>query len=1417
MDFKLVLIRIVNSSVTRSHKRLNLFITIFKWLNLLQRRELTITLQCDVKQLTLVPSLQIIVIFCSQVFSRQELESNGALSRHQEWKLATYLDRIRQALAKLTPPVSKPQSQRTSPEAIQFTLDFIAKGSGLIAAQVKNKAQFKVCPTSQQSLDPGEITILIRGPKDTYGMSVIPPVLGKAQLIRKKLLGLQTKPNLTENALPITQGTTYLRNYGKNDMTKTYYMPKSQYDINIETETSIDHAKISYTVNLEGKYEIYITSRGQNIVGSPFTVTAANNVIDIFEKENEWLEHGEEIDIVDVKTDRKVILRIVDFVTEKMLLNENGVLEKISDDDAKLLMSTDELNAKTDLNDRINKAIKTISTKFKSNGFKETARKIVQMNRVCNVMKGLVAQKPKKTKKQNSLEHSNELDAAFSRPRSQQDVPDIVNSTFSDMKVNPFVTEKRDKFIVPKNITVSLYTEKAMPLYEDNIRKSSTDLNNSPLTLRTNDDAADSLTNYSEYQDQTQDNILTGKARTCSNPFLTEMCIQDYAIEKELRSFVNTEYETNNSQHEETEDGPIRIIVDEQKSESPSPVNMNPFSEPDVILERPKTPVLKIITGEVKNRDGSVYIDPETERFTEEILANEFINPFFLHRHQSQNDETLPITDFIIGAPVSLPPLIRATTPEPHMKSLLITSQENTAVLVDDCGIKQDSINKESASIFSTPLPNKIKINEINTEDNHNSPISSTFHSLDTNTANTDNIEIISLPNISEYQENFEIDTQFAMDETVKKDIWDSAYVSIDDNNSSPDSNNNDNQLCEITSKQRFSLSDDNFEISNMGPAEREIWQSCAELQDKPPKQYDEVKISRWEVKRPAFTPILEENDRSMSTGLKDTTRSDTTQTVDTTVAFPELRDKYGKYLTNSDCISTDFKEITISNKFVTDMTKRYEASVDSASELPDVKRHAKELEGKISEVQANVTESVSVSQTLQKYENELPSNQGVLFGDSNKSNIVLEKKQYWDKKIQEIEAMSLEENKCQQKRRRVSARHLRNNDSLTKRRGKQIVKNFLNASDQQTTMVDTQIPIRSSPSSPDSQTSLDEPRPDVKLVDKWKKYWDNKLDTEKDVESTRSSAKSPKNKDMRISQQPKYKNEDTIETCKELFESITPSPVKQELPEEVFKAFETSPKRFFGTSRKQILNKIDTFLGKPSTADESSTEVSGAAHHDIGLVSSRISLFHNISQTEEVAWKGRKCQSMHNIFQRKESKISNISDGNTFVNEDKSIDENDSKLLEVITPNIMNIIETNTFNVSHKDKSSQILNKIKSFKETTKQDEKPIQELALETQKPYVSKVISQNNSDGKVLGKSNPIAILKKSSFSKSEMDIFKKFEPKHEEDDFDKYKSCDELPKINVKNFITLYESVSKTDINQPVIKSNLKKLNGTSSGS
>lgn len=1298
---------------------------------------------------------------------------------------------------------------------------------------------FKIYPTAQQSLDPGEITILIRGPKDTYGMTVLPPMLGKAQLIRQKLLGLQTKANYTENILPITQGATYLRSYGKNDMNKTYYIPKTKYDIDIDADTRADHTKISYVVNIEGRYEISITSRGQSIVGSPFSVTASNNILSILERDNFCLEDGEEIDIVDINTDRKVVLRIVDFVTEKMLLKENGSLEKITEDEAKILMTTDSTEGKPSDIDKINKTTKSVTNeqpqKIKNNKLNNIAKKVILISRVCKIFNDLVVEK----ETSNKIKEKRRI-----RPRSQQDIPDIVNSTFTETNVNPFVlADVRDKYIIPENISVSLKTEKSSD--KEIIKETVPELISAPKINNTSDSFSDqsinkSANNLNTYDIEQEEDILMviTSSSSSSNPFLIDTYERSFETEKNLGTFVTSEYETNNSQNEETPDTPIKIIVDENIT--PSPNHNNPFIDRDVIeLERPKTPVFKIITGDIKDRDDSVYVDPKSELLSEEMLGNEFINPFFIHQHlQTEHiGESLPTTDFIIGAPVSLPPVIRASSPQPNMDFLMITKDnENTATNIPECFDLKDHadkvkvIDEESKSTpeFSTPIHTNLPIPISQKLDNNSGP-SSTFHSLD-----SDNIEIFNLNTSNNQLDPYQLDElQSNRNITPKKEIWDSAYVSIDENNSSPDSNNNDNaQMCETFSKQKFSPSDDmigskRIELVNMGPAERELWQTCNELKDDVHKIPEESRSHKWEIRRPMFTPIIEESDRSISSGMKDIPRVETLQskiaeTDPVSVAFADINEMYHDYYPDSETASTtttneDSKLQSLEVDYIVETNN----VVDSASDMEtDVKRHAKELEGKISEVQINVTESVSVSQPLHDLDILKPgvmnihTNDDTQFGDNKRTNIVLEKKKYWDDRIRQIEAKS-QESTTQQKKRRLSSKHFRQNDSLTKRRGKQIVKNFLSAGDLNETVPTT------SPSNNydeivrheypvETYHSLDAARSDTKLVGKWKKYWDDKLDTEKtETEMACFRAKSPKNNLLASCEQDAKNETDKITDSKVKSSSL---PVKQELPEEVFKAFETSPKRFFGTSRKQILNKIDTFLGKQSTVDELSIDTSGA-NHDSGLVSSRISLFHSISHTEELPWARRKCQSLHDIYQRKDSdkgtEPSSLEEKLNEIVKNKMQRTVESKIERIDDEHTPKSTEQETACVTIKQKRSRIAcdSFNKSFDESTYNNHNT-ETLAKENK--YVQKTVHHINKQYQPINKYKKAAELRRKSFSKSEMDIFNKATTQPEDDGLDKYKSCDELPKINVKSFISLFESVSKTSVDSKSI-GKINKIN------
>ncbi|XP_050349308.1 uncharacterized protein LOC126772778 isoform X2 [Nymphalis io] len=1267
-------------------------------------------------------------------FTRLELEANDSISRHQEWKLINYLEKIRLALSKLTPPTSKTIShttQKASPETTHFTLNYIARGSGLTAAQVNNKVHFKIYPTAQQSLDPGDITILINGPNDTYGMTVVPPILGKAQMIRQNLLGLQSKSKYTDNVLPITQGTAYLRNYGRSDMNKTFYIPKSKHDIEIDTELKPDHARIGYVANIEGKYEVSITSRGQNVVGSPFTVTASNNIIGILERDSFCLEDGEEIDIVDVKSDRKVVLRIVDFVTEKMLLRENGTLEKITEEEAKYLMENDDIEKiNNEPLTRLNESTTNdmVESNFKTKKFYNTANKVLTANRFCNILSDI--------KKQQKSELKNEV--------NKPDVPDIVNSTFNDDQNKLCKQEKRNRVIIPENISVSILTEKSKALAKEtpNLNVHSDSINNNNIFPS------------DPFED---DNMSIDKVQS-SNPFIDDIYNQNYEIEKKLGSFITNEYESNNSQNEETANANIKIFIENENKIS------NEETNPLIDMERPKTPVCRIINREVVKEEDSVHINLERKLSTE-IVLNNLVNPFIDHI-QDQLNEYQEKPDFIIGAPVSLPPMINLNSSTSSVKN------------VTEINKRLHNKNKEDYNC-KNHITDTTTIPAISVETDNSSRKSNCYSSYDSNL--TEDVNITS--NFSPTHSNVSTPIETSRETSPKKDTWDSAYVSIDENNYT------DNIEFNEPLNKKSPLPRDN---SKLKLNERE------QLQNINP---DDDKTYKCETKKSEFMPIIEENEKILSSNMKDNMKVKTAQdNVDdpVTVAFAEINDLYDDYFKTSEVSSvTSTQECQLQNLGIDYTLERNDIHVDSASELKtDVKRQTKILEGKISEVQAAITESLSASQNLHvkinryyKEENNNENSDHVQFGDETFNNIVLEKKKYWDEKIREIEEKS-EEVKSLQCKRRLTSKYLRRNDSLSKRRGRKIVQNFLN------TNQDESYPLKKSV----DQLEDINLQSDFNSIEDKIKCMNNNIEIYNKNESTSCFGKKSSNSKERsvfdAFKQLKVSSVDSVDTNNDNDELKSNLHLKQELSEKVFQAFETSPKRFFGTSRKHILNKIDTFLGYPDNENETK-KINSIINHETGLVSSRISLFHNISKTEELAWSRRKSKSMHNITHQVSETCNNLENKST-TRDTKNFKEKESRKIssscEESNINYFNQADKNIIALKEK-RARMIQNKHnKSFDETMYTPPK-------QTDTSNVKKTIKDINEQNDLLVKS-PTSKLK--SISKSEMDIFNKF-TEVTEDVLEKHKSYEELPKISVKNFISLYEDVSKVSDTSRQIKS------------
>ncbi|CAH3994493.1 unnamed protein product [Pieris brassicae] len=1264
------------------------------------------------------------------MFTRQELDANDSLSKHEEWKLVTFLDKVRLGIAKLSPPSATNKTKPVIPVAkpTQFSLDYIARGSGLTAAQVNNKMFFKIYPTAQQSLDPGDITIQIRGPMKVYGLTTLPPILGKAQMIRQTLLGAQAKPsNYTENALPVIHGTAYLRNYGNNDMKKTYYIPKRNYDINITVENNRDFAKIGYTVPTEGKYEITITSRDVHIVSSPFIVTASKNIVDNLEKDSFNLEDGEEIDIVDVKTDRKVVLRIVDFVTEKMLLKDNGALEKISDDEARNLMELnniettpdDSLNDETKINDNGDNVLPTIT----SEKFYSVANKVLKMNRVCQALQ----------EKNKNKQHQKPI---ISETKAHGAVPDVVNSTFE--KNIPTNLYEREKIIIPESISVSLMMDKPHLTDSDKLISSSQSTN---MENDTNKLYNRNLQSCKILQDLFEDDSQSiDTVQSTNNPFLSDMYDTTFT-EKEFGSFITSEYEANNSQNEECHSFSNPFInfdhTDKDTEEHLGTFSSN-FEEGSI-----QTDLISIGTDDILDHI--------------EIIEHEYTNPFITIENSETTPENTRVTDFIIGAPVSLPSIVGNSIKE---------TKDNEINFHESFNFRKDS---ENVSFLSS---------HESLEQKEDPPVISPFHSL-----GSDAYNFLSQGNLQRSRN------------ISPKDLWDSAYVSIDDSASSTDNNYNHNDRCisETFVKSNYINND---LVDNGGVKSGDTWRS---EQSEENLIHDDFRGLKWEFKRQVFTPIIEENEKSITCGTKDNIFE--TDTVSR--AFAELNEIYDDIFPKPDESSVNEGSVVqnLEDDFI---IEKNDIRVDSASEnLSDVKRLAAELEGSISVVQANDTESVSASRSLDVETKESFKKDKTEFGDAVYSNIVLEKKMYWDEKIRLIEAKNMEEFKLQQKRKRLSAKHFRHNDSLTKRKGKQIIRNFLNSasssSPQSRTLREDEDSIMSTNYSESSSHT-------VKLVEKWKSFWDEKLEDEckeKLQDMSRTSLKSANNSVEIVQDTESPTTFAKIETDikdneTEPENSLTPT--KHELPEEVFKAFETCPKRFFGTSRKHILNKIDSFLGKPSIEHTPKPESSNF-NHETGLVSSRISMFHNISHTEDIPWKRKRpTPKLCNIKSVKINDIRDNSEG-IFETSNQRLCDSDkpcsvfkdgeidtSFTIELSLTDIDNKIVTadvDNSNEMEKKCQSDITETVTADKEGNDVDKENLSTIPHDIQ-----------NKDIVETNERSHVKCRKLKTFSKSEMDLFSKTCSSDGSDNFDKHKSVEDLPKINVKNFITLYEDVSKS---------------------
>lgn len=201
---------------------------------------------------------------------------------------------------------------------MKFCTDYVAKGMGLVATEQFRKSVFFIYPIPKK-YHKEDVIVSIKGPYGTFGHITVPALYHdkfQNQAEYKRAIYMSFKIN---SMSPTTQGTNYLRklsiDYGGN----------VENEIQIRIKVIKNYAQVSYIPKCCGIHEISLVTNGHHLIGSPFAVCVDSPTHKCL-SDYESLSDDESDTIV---ISKKYVEGIVDVVGEKMLLKENGTLEKI--------------------------------------------------------------------------------------------------------------------------------------------------------------------------------------------------------------------------------------------------------------------------------------------------------------------------------------------------------------------------------------------------------------------------------------------------------------------------------------------------------------------------------------------------------------------------------------------------------------------------------------------------------------------------------------------------------------------------------------------------------------------------------------------------------------------------------------------------------------------------------------------------------------------------------------------------------------------------------------------------------------------------------------------------------------------------------------------------------------------------------
>lgn len=877
-------------------------------------------------------SFLVFFLYYFQIFSKEDL-SQTVLTTYQECRLVHYLCCLRDALTRLSPPVSRTGSPILNVQA--YTLDYVARGMGLVTASRNRKASFYLYPTAQQRLEPGEISIQIKGPSDSFGSILIPAIYGKTHIVRNVFFNLGHRQNLKDMQIPIAKSSST-----EFSVSSSHFISKADNDIEVSILIKNDRVKVFYTAREIGQHELSMISKGCHIMGSPFLINVEEERLE----RTESRDFEDEIQTIEPQSDRKIVFRIVDFVTEKMLLTEDGKLEKISNEDANALLQTidsmenvtlkylQHTNSQRALMGPDLIELKESELKSKRH-FNNIVKKVLLMLRICKELKDLA-----KLMKMHDKSPS---------------TPDIVNST-----------RKEDTFVKNAEAMRNIYKNK-------------------PLSFNGAGDISDEL--------------------ECAYAKVPP---------------------------------PIDIII--SSFDDDDEVETTIIPEIEALPERPKTPVFKILTkDDIEESKTELYNGFDAKNYEGQFDSLDFI----INENKGDFDDVIdgratPLIDFHIGEPVTPTRMINVPNLDGDMDSIIHASNLEEALMKYDIKIQktlkdhETYLSEESnSSIFTTPL------RQTPFEQMTDSEILEMYQSS-VKLENTPETVIIDDDDEPSNDENC-----ISLDSTRENSVetWDSAYISIDEINSSPENNVNsptsksklfvikEIEIDPIPSEKNMNEEIGQEEYSKMGPAEKELWKSISKENSfnlQIANQYYPRILQNREV---MITPI-DENEIYKTKGNRE-------------------KLEHIKYVLDDGSASdstADVKRSTV-NKIESDNLVSPIQSINA--ELADENQKAKEEEA-----------------------NKTPTKKSM-------SKMVSQKKEYWDDKIKSIEDTEEKRNKVLKKK----ASSLRRNDSLSKKRN------------QQTSKVETRKKYNTEPVDFESLSYSGDG--EESLVTRWKKYWNERIE----------------------------------------------------------------------------------------------------------------------------------------------------------------------------------------------------------------------------------------------------------------------------------------------------------------------------------